>query len=310
MLTLALEATVTPCTLRDERIRFFSGAVSTISVLLSQPKFSAIAMNVFVLWSSSPKPSTTTRAPSRSRSDSADFNAPRFILVGNFVAQSRGCGPCTLPPPFQSGERRLAMRARPVPFWRQSLRPAPETSPRVLVADVPARLLARKLRTASWTNGSLIGTPKTVSDSSISPTSLLVRSRTLVVGITESLRFKKTNSCSSDYFLLCRAAFLTTTTLPFAPGTAPLIINRLLSASTRATVSRFTVTRTSPIWPDERLPLITRDGKADAPIDPGARTFIEPWDSGPRLKLWRLTVPANPRPFDLPTTSTTSPSAN
>src|SRR6185503_8578613 len=37
---------------------------------------------------------------------------------------------------------------------------------------------------------------------------------------------------------------------------------------------------------------------------------MEPCDSGPRLKLWRLTVPAKPRPFDLPTTSTKSPSAN
>src|SRR5882672_3625581 len=51
MLMLALEATVTPGALRDERIRFFSGEISTISVLLSQPKFFAIATNVFVLWS-------------------------------------------------------------------------------------------------------------------------------------------------------------------------------------------------------------------------------------------------------------------
>ena len=70
-----------------------------------------------------PKPSTTSNAPSRNRSESADFNAPRFILVGIFVTQSRGCGPCTLPPPFQSGERRLATRARPVPFcFRASCR--------------------------------------------------------------------------------------------------------------------------------------------------------------------------------------------
>src|SRR5215510_1822015 len=143
MLTLALEATLTPWTLRDERIRFFSGAVSTISVLLSQPKFSAIATKVFVLWSSIPKPSTTTRAPSRNRSESADFKAPRFILVGIFVAQSRGCGPWTLPPPFQSGERRLETRARPVPFCFQSFLPLPETLPRVLVRTVPRRWLVK-----------------------------------------------------------------------------------------------------------------------------------------------------------------------
>src|SRR5215510_7191964 len=139
MLMLALEATVTPDTLRDERIRFFSGAVSTISVLLSQPKFFATVTKVFVLWSPRPKPSTTTSAPSRSRSESADFNAPRFILVGIFVVQSRGCGPWTLPPPFQSGERRLETRARPVPFCFQSFLPLPETLPRVLVCTVPWR---------------------------------------------------------------------------------------------------------------------------------------------------------------------------
>src|SRR5215813_14452429 len=143
MLMLALEATVTPGALRDERIRFFSGEFSTISVLAPQPKFFAIATNVFVLWSLSAKPSTTTRAPSRSLSESADFNAPRFILVGIFVAQSRGCGPWTLPPPFQSGERRLETRARPVPFCFQSFLPLPETLPRVLVRTVPRRWLVK-----------------------------------------------------------------------------------------------------------------------------------------------------------------------
>src|SRR5690242_4442279 len=105
-------------------------------------------------------------------------------------------------------------------------------------------------------------------------------------------------------------ALRTITTVPFAPGTAPRIINRLFSASTRATVRPLIVIRASPMWPDERLPLITRDGYAEAPIEPGARTFIEPCDSGPRLKWWRLIVPAKPRPFERPITSTTSPSAN
>jgi len=51
--------------------------------------------------------------------------------------QSRDCGPWTFPPPFQSGERIEAMRARPVPFCFQSLRPEPLTSPRVFVPTVP-----------------------------------------------------------------------------------------------------------------------------------------------------------------------------
>src|SRR5882762_9618636 len=87
------------------------------------------------------------------------------------------------------------------------------------------------------------------------------------------------------FFFSCFAAFFTTTTLPFAPGTAPRIIRRLFSVSTLATVSPFIVTRSSPMWPDDRVPLITLDGYAEAPIEPGARTFIEPWDSGPRLNL-------------------------
>src|SRR5829696_8221101 len=95
--------------------------------------------------------------------------------------------------------------------------------------------------------------------------------RTLTVGITNS------------YFVFF-AALRTTTTLPLAPGTAPRIIKILFSASTRATVSPLVVMRASPMWPDDLFPLTTREGYADAPIDPGAGTFIEPCDSGPRLK--------------------------
>src|SRR5262245_6538999 len=45
-------------------------------------------------------------------------------------------------------------------------------------------------------------------------------------------------------------------------------------------------------------------------MEPGCRTFIEPWVSGPRLKWWRRTVPWNPFPFVTPLTSTRSPSLN
>ena len=34
-----------------------------------------------------------------------------------------------------------------------------------------------------------------------------------------------------------------------------------------------------------RTPLKTRDGVADAPIDPGLRMLCEPWARGPLLKL-------------------------
>jgi len=49
-----------------------------------------------------------------------------------------------------------------------------------------------------------------------------------------------------------------------------------------------------------RMPLKTRDGVADAPIDPGARVLCEPCVTGPRLKRWRLTVPGSPSPSRFP----------
>ena len=55
------------------------------------------------------------------------------------------------------------------------------------------------------------------------------------------------------------------------------------------------------------MPLKTRDGVADAPIDPGARTLCEPCDLGPLEKLWRLIVPWKPLPLVLPETLMVSP---
>ena len=59
------------------------------------------------------------------------------------------------------------------------------------------------------------------------------------------------------------------------------------------------MTRLLPIWPGPRMPLKTRDGVAEAPIEPGARTLCEPWPAGPRLKRWRLIVPWKPLPFEI-----------
>ena len=58
------------------------------------------------------------------------------------------------------------------------------------------------------------------------------------------------------------------------------------------------------------MPFITRDGVADAPIEPGARTLCEPWDLGPAAKLWRLIVPWKPLPFEMPETLTVCPTSN
>ena len=57
------------------------------------------------------------------------------------------------------------------------------------------------------------------------------------------------------------------------------------------------------------MPLNTRDGVAEAPIEPGARTLWEPWDLGPDEKLWRLIVPAKPLPLDFPEILTFCPTS-
>ena len=67
------------------------------------------------------------------------------------------------------------------------------------------------------------------------------------------------------------------------------------------------MTRSMPIWPGPFMPLKTREGVADWPIEPGARTLCEPWETGPREKLWRLIVPWKPLPFDVPATLTVWP---
>ena len=67
------------------------------------------------------------------------------------------------------------------------------------------------------------------------------------------------------------------------------------------------MTRLLPIWPGPRMPLNTREGVAEAPIEPGARLLCEPCDIGPREKLWRLTVPWKPLPFEVPEILTVSP---
>src|SRR5438128_5752664 len=55
---------------------------------------------------------------------------------------------------------------------------------------------------------------------------------------------------------------------PFGPGTLPSTTSRLSSFSTPSTRRFRTVTRALPMCPDIRIPLNTRDGNADDPIDP------------------------------------------
>ena len=57
------------------------------------------------------------------------------------------------------------------------------------------------------------------------------------------------------------------------------------------------------------MPLNTRDGVAEAPIEPGARSLCEPWDLGPEAKLWRLIVPWKPLPLPMPAILTIWPTS-
>ena len=68
------------------------------------------------------------------------------------------------------------------------------------------------------------------------------------------------------------------------------------------------VTRSPPIWPAIRVPLNTRAGVAQAPMEPGARWCLWlPWLAPWPLKLWRFIAPAKPLPLLTAVTSTLSP---
>src|SRR6202012_47107 len=92
----------------------------------------------------------------------------------------------------------------------------------------------------------------------------------------------------------------TSTVEPVGPGTAPRTSIRLRLGMISTIVRPRWVTRPPPMRPGPRGPLDTRDGVAEAPIEPGARTLCEPCDLGPEEKLWRLIVPAKPLPLDFP----------
>src|SRR5271155_2157382 len=63
-------------------------------------------------------------------------------------------------------------------------------------------------------------------------------------------------------------AFMITRYPPCGPGTLPSTTKRFSSLSTPKTRRLRCVTRAWPICPDMRIPLNTREGNADEPIDP------------------------------------------
>src|SRR5580693_2759028 len=70
---------------------------------------------------------------------------------------------------------------------------------------------------------------------------------------------------------------------PCGPGTLPSTTKRFSSLSTPSTRKLRCVTRAWPICPDMRIPLNTREGNADDPIDPVIWN-IDPCDLGPPPK--------------------------
>ena len=95
---------------------------------------------------------------------------------------------------------------------------------------------------------------------------------------------------------------------PRGPGTAPLTSTSSRSGSAWTT-SRFrVVTCSPPMRPAIRVPLKTRAGVAQAPMEPGDRCFLwlpceAPWP----LKLCRFMPPAKPLPLETAMASTRSP---
>src|ERR1700722_17830710 len=87
--------------------------------------------------------------------------------------------------------------------------------------------------------------------------------------------------CRHGSYLL---ALRTTTYPPFGPGTAPFTTSTLSSVSTSITSRLRTVTRSWPMCPPIRMPGSTREGKLDAPMEPGARWNMEPCEPSPPRK--------------------------
>src|SRR4029079_2764139 len=107
------------------------------------------------------------------------------------------------------------------------------------------------------------------------------------------------------------AAFLTNTSPPLGPGTAPFT-RRMPRSGSPSTTSRFwVVMRPLPYWPAIFMPLNTRAGVAHAPTEPGERCFLWlPCDAPWPLKLCRCIAPEKPLPLLMPVTSTRSPAPN
>ena len=199
-----------------------------------------------------------------------------------------------------------------------------------LVLWVPARRLASCQLTTRARMSRRTGRPNTSSSSSMSPTSLLSRVRTvtllnwalprasLAAGAGFSGRFSTAPACcrnaagnGSPSGILRLTASLTSTYPPLLPGTAPFSINSPRSVSADITSRLCMVTRAAPRWPAIFLFLKVLPGSWRCPVEPWLRCETEtPWVARKPPKLCRFIPPAKPLPMLVPTTSTCCPARN
>ena len=273
--------------MRNDFAATISSSVRTTTTGAASPAASISAAARLVEGSANSAVSSSANDPAWTWPASAERNAARAALRLTLSSKLRGVLAKMWPPPVNCPARIVPARARPVPFWRQGLARPPETSPRLLLANVPARCALSSARTASWTRWGLISAAKIASASETS---------------------RAARAARVEHGCLRRGHQPRTSTRPFlGPGTAPLTSSRFRVGSTSCTVTPSWVTRLPPIRPAILMPLNTREGVAEAPIEPGARTLCEPWARGPLEKLWRLIVPWKPLPIPIPETLIASP---
>src|ERR1035437_6608419 len=126
--------------------------------------------------------------------------------------------------------RMLPARARPVPFCRHGFLPPPRTSPRLLVAWVPLRWLARYCLTDSHSRLWLGFAPKISSairnSLTVCPSRFFTSTVAMIVLLSTAFCFLVT------YYLWGALALCTSTYPPWGPGTEPSTSSVLSSVST------------------------------------------------------------------------------
>src|SRR5579864_4976230 len=160
--------TSTRSRLRNDFETLSSSGVTITTVGVDAPHFESSSDAPFVEGVSNGFGSSSASVPACAWSESAERSAAFKAFLFTFTEKSRGVGGNATPPALNCGARIVPWRARPVPFWRHGLARPPETSPRLLVAKVPARRAFNSARTASCTRCGLTSAAYTASSSVIS----------------------------------------------------------------------------------------------------------------------------------------------